>query len=111
MPRPPDPPVSPLPPVPPVPIVTLVGRADCHLCEAAAVLLDRLAGLLGCRVEQRAADAPDAGARDAAFLERVPVVLVGDRVVAEAPLDPARLRVALTRALRDASPPPQEPPL
>ena len=84
--------------------VTLFTRADCHLCAEAALLLDRLA--LSLRAVQGAPftiDAVDIDA-DAALTERygdrVPVVALDGREVAQAPLSEVVLRRALIAALR-----------
>ena len=83
------------------PIVTLYTRTGCHLCTDAALLLARLAARLGFRIAPQDVDADPALAQRFGF--SVPVVAVGERIVAAAPLEAATLEAALRRAL--AAPP------
>ena len=69
--------------------VVLVTREGCHLCEAALGLLRAI----GVEPELRDVDAD--GALYALYDWRVPVVLVGGRVVAEGRIDREVLRKAL----------------
>lgn len=69
--------------------VELLTRPGCHLCEEALTLLRRLG------VEPRLRDLDQEPGLRALYQLRVPVVLVGGRVVGEGRLDP----VALGRAL------------
>lgn len=79
--------------------VTLYTRAECHLCEEAEAMLARLAPELGSTVTKRDIDAdPTLQQR---FTDVVPVVAVGDTVVAEAPVDIRVLRAALQAALSE----------
>jgi thiol-disulfide isomerase/thioredoxin len=71
--------------------VTLYTRAECHLCDDAADMLARLSKQLHFTVLKRDVDTDrDLGRR---FNDVVPVVAVGDSVVAEAPVDEVALRL------------------
>lgn len=80
------------------PVVTLYTRADCPLCDEAEAILRRLRGALGYRLETVDVDSGAVFARRYGLL--VPVVAVGDAVIATAPIAEAALRAALGRALR-----------
>lgn len=77
--------------------VTLYTRSDCGLCNEAIEELWMLRGPLGFTLVSRNVD------DDPALIERyndiVPVIAVGDHVVARAPIDFATLRDALASAL------------
>ncbi len=77
--------------------VTLYTRSDCGLCNEAIEELWMLRGPLGFTLVPRNVD------DDPALMERynhiVPVITVGDHVVAHAPIDFANLRDALASAL------------
>ena len=77
--------------------VTLYTRAECHLCEEAEAMLTRLAPELGFTIAKRDIDADPA--LQQRFTDVVPVVAVGETVVAEAPVDQHVLRDALKAAL------------
>jgi len=79
------------------PVVTLYGREGCHLCDEARAEIVALRGALP-PFELREIDIETDARLHAAFLERVPVVEVGDVLVSELVLD----RDALERALADA---------
>ena len=72
--------------------VVLVTRQGCHLCEEALAALRAL----GVEPELRDVDADDRLHTE--YDWRVPVVLAGDRVVAEGRIDARRLRDALAGA-------------
>jgi glutaredoxin len=76
----------------PVVEVTLYSRPGCHLCDEAR---DALAGM-GIEVDEVNIE-EDEGLHGA-FLERIPVVEVGGRVVSELVLDEPAIRAAITWA-------------
>lgn len=78
--------------------VTLYTRRDCHLCDEAAEMLDGLASELGFAVTSVDIDTDEAFR--ARYNDVIPVVVVGDVIVAVAPVDAAGLREALVAALR-----------
>lgn len=57
-----------------VPEIVLITKIECHLCEAAREVVDRVAGDVGIPWEERLID-DDPALRDR-FAEEVPVVLV-----------------------------------
>ena len=77
--------------------VTLYTRSDCGLCNGAIEELWMLRGPLQFTLVSRNVD------DDPALVERyndlVPVIAVGDQVVAHAPIDFANLREVLSAAL------------
>ena len=77
--------------------VILYTRRDCCLCDDAAAMLDDLASELHFAVTTIDIDT------DEAFLARyndvVPVIVVGETIVAAAPADRDALRAALVEAL------------
>jgi hypothetical protein len=79
------------------PVVTLYGRAGCHLCDEALLLLRSLAPPMGFRVEQVDVES------DSALLERyvfdIPVIVVGESEVARAPISARALEDALAEIL------------
>jgi glutaredoxin len=77
--------------------VTLYTRADCHLCDDAAAMLDQLATALDFTVTKVDIDGDPALTQ--LFNDVVPVVAVGEQVVAEAPAEIDVLRGALRDAL------------
>ena len=82
-----------------LPQVTLYTRQDCHLCDDAAEMLADLAAELRFTVTAIDIDIDT----DAAFLAKyndvVPVIVVGEEIVAAAPVDRDTLREALVVAL------------
>lgn len=74
-------------------------RADCCLCDQAKVALDRLErrGRVVARYVSIAGDAE----LEARFGTRVPVVMIGERVLAEGKISEVRLSRALDEARRD----------
>jgi glutaredoxin len=73
--------------------VELLGRAGCGLCEEAAELLRRF------DISFTQLDV-DSSPRLAAYSDFIPVVMVDDRELARAPIEPARLRAAFARLER-----------
>ncbi len=77
--------------------LTLYVRHECHLCDEATALLARLAGPL--RFSLTTVDVElEAGLR-ARFGDRVPVLALGEREIAAAPVSEAAWRAALLQAL------------
>jgi glutaredoxin len=83
--------------------VILYTRIHCGLCEEAADALRELEPELGFTLVERDIDADPALLR--LYDERVPVVTVGGREVAAAPID----RAALRRRLAEVLTAPQSP--
>jgi hypothetical protein len=73
---------------------TLYAREGCHLCDEARRAILALRDELG-RFELREIDIDTDDGLHAAFLERIPVVEVGGRVVSELELDVDAVRAAL----------------
>jgi hypothetical protein len=72
-------------------VLTLYTRPECHLCDEARGALMRLREELpSLRVEEVNIELDPR--LHAAYLERIPVVEVGDEVVSELELDPDQLR-------------------
>jgi hypothetical protein len=78
--------------------VTLYTRRLCGLCDEAAAELRRLAPSL--RFTIRELDIDEDAELRARYNDMVPVIAVGDRIVAQAPVDAPALRRALDAALR-----------
>jgi thioredoxin reductase (NADPH) len=82
------------------PEVTLYTRQLCGLCDDAAKELHALSRELAFSlVELDIDDDPELQAR---FNETVPVVAIGERIIAQAPIDLERLGTALRDALTSA---------
>ena len=77
-------------------VVTLYSRPDCHLCDVARETIVSLGEELG-GIELHEVDIESDDKLLARLLERIPVVEVDGRIVAELALDPEDLRVALGR--------------
>jgi hypothetical protein len=76
-------------------VVTLVGKPDCHLCDAARAVVARVAEDLGVRWEERSIlDDPDLHDR---YWEQIPVTLIDGEQHDFWRVDEARLRAALAR--------------
>lgn len=79
-----------------LPAITLYGRPGCHLCAEARRLVDQLAPRYGFAVQEVDIDT------DARLLARydivIPVVALGDRELARAPLSAALLEARLQQA-------------
>jgi glutaredoxin len=75
--------------------VTLITRANCHLCEEAEAVLERLSGELGFGFQRLDVDA-DPARRDE-YSDRVPVILIDGREHGYWRVEEARFRRALSR--------------
>ncbi len=82
------------------PVVTVYLRPNCPLCEEALAAVRRLAPKL--RFGVRAVDVESDDALHRRYLFEVPVIAVGEREVARAPIDFRRLAEDLAAALREA---------
>jgi hypothetical protein len=80
-------------PAGPAPQVRLVGRAGCHLCDEARVVVERECRRAGAVLTEVSVD--DDPALHAAYWDRIPVVEVDGRVVDALRVDPERLRRVL----------------
>jgi len=76
-------------------VVTLITRANCHLCEEAEAVLERLSGELGFGFQRLDVDA-DPARRDE-YSDRVPVILIDGREHGYWRVEEARFRRALSR--------------
>ena len=74
------------------PRLRLLTRADCHLCEVAA----RDLADLGVAFEE--VDMDSEPALEERYGDAIPVLLIGERELARAPIWPAMLRAALAEA-------------
>jgi len=83
-----------------VPTVTLYTRVGCRLCSEAEVLLRQLAEKLRFTLDVQ--DIEGDAELQRRYLFEVPVVAVGGRVVAQAPIDVRRLEDDLREALHSA---------
>ena len=80
---------------PRTPRVVLLGRAGCHLCDEARVVVERVTGELGVAwQEQSVDDDPELLRR---YAEQIPVTFVDGRRHDFWRVDEARLRAALRR--------------
>lgn len=75
--------------------VVLLGRAGCHLCDDARLVVQEVCARLGATWEERDVDADPALSR---YGELVPVVLVDDVQVGFWRIEPQRLERALEGA-------------
>jgi len=78
--------------------VTLYTRRECGLCDETAAELHRLRDELRFTLHER--DIDEDASLAAQYNDIVPVVAVGESVIAHAPVDPAALRRSLIDALR-----------
>lgn len=92
--------------------LTLIGKPDCHLCEVAGEIIDQVAAELPDAaaeqleiVERSIADDP---ALYELWWEKIPVVLIDDKLHAHWRIAPDRLRAALEDALREPAPAQEE---
>lgn len=98
--------------------LTLIGKPDCHLCEVASEVVDTvvadLPDAVADRIEIATASINDDPALYELWWEKIPVVLIDDRLHAHWRLDAARLRDALAAASTgpapDTTPAPEEDP-
>lgn len=81
------------------PLVTVFVRADCPLCDEALTAVQRLAPKL--RFAVRAVDIESDADLHRRYLFEVPVIAVGEREVARAPIDYRRLEEDLAAALAE----------
>ncbi|GAA1732429.1 glutaredoxin family protein [Microbacterium paludicola] len=82
--------------------LTLIGKPDCHLCDVAREVVDQvLADLpddVADHVEVREASIQDDPALYDLWWEKIPVVLIDDRLHGHWRVAPERLSAALTEA-------------
>ncbi|MDF9814866.1 glutaredoxin [Streptomyces sp. SPB162] len=74
--------------------VTLIGKPGCHLCDDARAVIERVAGELGSRVDERDITQDEELYRK--YWEQIPVVLVDGEQHDFWRVDEQRLRTALT---------------
>lgn len=77
-----------------MPEVVLYGKPDCHLCDDARAVLERVQGELAFALVERDITQDDALHR--AYLERIPVVTIDGAEVFDFFVDEAELRRRLT---------------
>ena len=77
------------------PLLTLYRRVDCHLCEEAVALLNRL------QLCWQAVDVDEDEELVRRFGDRVPVVSREGREIAQAPITEAALRAAVSGSAGD----------
>ncbi|MCH5676723.1 glutaredoxin family protein [Streptomyces gilvus] len=75
-------------------LVTLIGKPDCHLCEDAQLVVEKVCGELGVSWEQK--DITQDRALYDEYWEQIPVVLVDGRQHTFWRVDEGRLRRELT---------------
>jgi glutaredoxin len=80
-------------------VVTLYGRPDCHLCDDARELLERVR--LDCPFELRERDITLDDRLHRAYLERIPVIELDGEELFDLFVDEARLRARLAGPGRD----------
>jgi glutaredoxin len=78
--------------------VTLFGKAECHLCDDALELLERLRDELGFELVERDVEADDALHR--AYFERIPVIALDGEELFDFFVDEAVLRERLAASPR-----------
>jgi glutaredoxin len=76
------------------PVVTLYGRPGCHLCDEAREAIVAIGEELG-GLELREVDIEGDERLLSTYLERIPVVALGDEIVSELKLDVHELRARL----------------
>jgi hypothetical protein len=84
--------------------LTIISKPDCHLCDVAREIVDVV--VADCdedAVDGRGAVDPRRPGAVRAWWEKIPVVLIDDRLHAHWRLDAARLRAALDAATQDAA--------
>lgn len=77
------------------PRITLIGKPECHLCDDARVVIERVASDLGIGWEEL--DITDDAALQAKWWDQIPVTLVDGVHHDHWRVDEQRLREALTR--------------
>jgi glutaredoxin len=75
-------------------VVTLYGRPQCHLCDEARAEIEALREE-GLRFELREVDIETDEHLLRTYLERIPVVFVGEEIVSELAFDRAALQARL----------------
>ena len=75
--------------------ITLIGRAGCHLCEAAHEVIHQVIGPEDRFTEISLLDNPELMAK---YSEDIPVVLINGQIHDFLRIDPIRLRTALANA-------------
>lgn len=86
--------------------LTLIGKPDCHLCDVAHEIVEQVVAELpdDAEVEVVESSILDDPALYEQWWEKIPVVLIDDRLHAHWRVDAARLRTALeAAALEEAS--------
>jgi hypothetical protein len=82
--------------------LTLIGKPDCHLCDVAREVVDRvladLPDAVADAVEVHEASIQDDPALHDLWWEKIPVLLIDDRLHGHWRISPDRLRAALTEA-------------
>jgi glutaredoxin len=76
------------------PVVTLYGRPGCHLCDEAREAIVAVGEELG-GLELREVDIEGDERLLSTYLERIPVIALGDEIVSELKLDVHELRARL----------------
>jgi glutaredoxin len=79
-------------------LVTLYGKAECHLCDDARAVLERVRGDHPFELVERDITMDDSLHR--LYLERIPVVVIDDEEAFELVVDEAELRRRLARVDR-----------
>ncbi|GGH50076.1 glutaredoxin family protein [Microbacterium album] len=83
--------------------LTLIGKPDCHLCDVAREVVDRVVAELpdavADRIEVREVSIQDDPALHEQWWEKIPVVLIDDRLHGHWRVSPDRLRAALLDAV------------
>ena len=74
--------------------VQLIGKPDCHLCDDARAVVQLVCSEMNVQFQERSI-LDDPGLYDE-YWERIPVVLVDDRVLEFWRINPERLRGALS---------------
>lgn len=77
--------------------VTLIGKPDCHLCDDARAVVERVCAQTGVGWQERSILDDPALADE--YWERIPVVLVDDRPFDFWRIDEARLQARLSEGL------------
>ena len=81
--------------------LTCYGKADCSLCDKAKVPVGRLVRSSGGRILARWVDIESDDALVARWGERIPVVCIGERVLAEGKISELWLRRAIETFRRE----------
>lgn len=76
-----------------MPTVTIYGKPDCHLCDQALAVLERLARERSFDIEQR--DITEDDRLHRAYFERIPVIVLDGQELSDYFVDEERLREAL----------------